>query len=79
MKPAPAAAQAAASVSAIISAWSRPSSWQGPAISVSGAAFETASVADPHGPGLGHARLYRARRRAVKPAQGLPARADGSG
>ena len=41
MKPAPAAAQAAASVSAIISAWSRPSSWQGPAISVSGRRFET--------------------------------------
>ena len=41
MNPAPARAQASASGSAMASAWSRPSSWQGPAISVSGPAFET--------------------------------------
>ena len=43
MNPAPAAAQAAASASAIASAWSRPSSWHGPAISVSGRSLATAS------------------------------------
>ena len=41
MNPAPALAQASASGSAMASAWSSPSSWHGPAISVSGPAFDT--------------------------------------
>ena len=43
MSPAPTAAQARASASAIVSAWSRPSSWQGPAISVSGRSLASSS------------------------------------
>ena len=41
MNPQPVRAQAAARTSAMRSAWSRPSSWQGPAIKVRGRAFET--------------------------------------
>ena len=44
MNPAPTAAQARAKASAIMSAWSRPSSWQGPAISVSGRSFASSSL-----------------------------------
>ena len=44
MNPAPALAQASAKGAAIASAWSSPSSWQGPAISVSGPAFDTRSA-----------------------------------